>query len=113
MTTKKTLKKRWYKDIIKTIQIKKKTENAINFLSDFFELPRELTSKITKITMIENEKLLIEGYKQILDYYDNYIKIRTYTKDIVIDGSLLDIKEITDQDLIIEGNIISLNYKVD
>lgn len=40
----------------------------------FLELPREVVSKSTKLTSIENNNVLIEGYRQIIDYYDDYIK---------------------------------------
>ena len=68
-------------------------------------------SKVTKITAIENDSILIEGYKNIIDYYDDYIKIKANNMDILIDGKNLDIKEITDTDLVIEGKIYSLNYQ--
>ena len=68
-------------------------------------------SKVTKITSIENDTILIEGYKNIKDYYDDYINIRANNMDILIDGKNLDIREITDTDLVIEGNIYSINYQ--
>ena len=46
-----------------------------------------------------------------MDYYDDYIKIKSNSMEIVIDGEGLDIKEITDSDLVIEGKIYSVNYK--
>lgn len=112
MKISKTEKKKWYKEILKNTNMKNKTSKLLDSVSEFFELPRELVSNSTKVTVIENRSVLIEGYKQIMDYYDNYIKIRTYKTDIVIDGKDLDIKEITDSDLIIQGEIYSLNYKV-
>ena len=54
---------------------------------------------------------MIEGYKKIVDYYDDYIKIKANNLDVVIDGKELDIKEITDFELVIEGKIYSVNYK--
>ena len=75
------------------------------------ELPQEIVDKSTKITAIDDNNILIEGYKKIEDYYDNYIKIKTNNMDIVIDGVGLDIKEINDYELVIEGKIYSINYK--
>lgn len=111
MNSKKNEKKKWYKKIARNIKKKKIISNATEKFSDFLELPSEVMSKTTKITTIENKDVLIEGYKQIADYYDNYIKIKTYNLDIIIDGSNLDIKEITDCELVISGKIYSLNYK--
>lgn|SRR5574344_309510 len=103
--------KKWYKKMSKDFSIRKGFSEAKERFSEFLELPQEVVSKSTKITAIENKNILIEGYKQILDYYDDYIKIKANNIDILIDGKDLDIKEITDFDLIIEGNIYSVNYQ--
>lgn len=80
-------------------------------ISDFLELPKEVLIKSTKITTIDNSSILIEGYQKIIDYYDNYIKIKGNNIEIVVDGEGLDIVEITDFELVIEGKIYSLNYQ--
>ena len=111
LNSKKSEKKKWYKSIAKSLKERKIISSATDKFSDFLELPNEVMSKTTKITTIENRDVLIEGYKQIADYYDDYIRIKTYNLDIIIDGSQLDIKEITDSELVISGKIYSLNYK--
>ena len=103
--------KRWYRFFLKTMKSKEKFSKAKQRFSDLLELPQEVMSKVTKITAIENDSILIEGYKNIIDYYDDYIKIKANNMDILIDGKDLDIKEITDIDLVIEGKIYSLNYQ--
>lgn len=111
MGLKKSEKKKWYRQIIKTTKIKTNISQAKERFSEFLELPTEVVGKATKITAIEDESILIEGYQKIVDYYDNYIKIKGNNMDIIIDGKELDIKEITDSDLVIEGTIYSLNFK--
>lgn len=111
MKSKKKEKKIWYKQIMKSINIRNNMVEAKNKFSDFLELPPEIANNSTKITIIEDTDILIEGYKQIVDYYDDYIKIKTANIDVIIDGKDLDIKEINDSELVIGGNIYSLNYK--
>ena len=111
MNSKKKIKKKWYKEIAKNINEMVQFSNAKDKFNEFLELPKEVVSSSTKITSIENTSVLIEGYKQIMDYYDDYIKIKSNSMEIVIDGEGLDIKEITDSDLVIEGKIYSVNYK--
>ncbi|MEG0873206.1 MAG: YabP/YqfC family sporulation protein [Clostridia bacterium] len=111
MSSKKKDKKKWYKQISKSINIRNNISLAKEKFSEFLELPPEVVSSSTKITAIENTDILIEGYKKIIDYYDNYIKIRAHNMNIVIDGKDLDIKEITDFELVIQGKIYSLNYQ--
>lgn len=104
-------KKKWYKQIAKEIKTKTNISSAKDKFSSFLELPQEVVTNSTKVTAIEDTSILIEGYKQIIDYYDNYIKIKANNINIVIDGAGLDIKEITDSELVIEGKIYSLNYQ--
>lgn len=112
MKNKKKSKKVWYRNIVKSIHKKDSLNQAKDRFSRFLELPQEVVSKATKLTIIQNTSILIEGYKQIIDYYDDYIKIKLNSMDVLIDGKALDIKEITDSDLVIEGNIYSINYQM-
>ena len=73
-------------------------------------IPDYVVDKVTKITMINNN-LLIEGYKAVDEYNENYIKITAIDMEIVIDGKDLDISEINDEDIIIKGKIYSLNFR--
>ena len=109
MKRKKNNGNRWYRKLVKNMHVKENISDAKEKFSCFLELPREVVSKSTKLTSIENNNVLIEGYRQIIDYY--YIKIRANNMDILIDGKDLDIKEITDFDLVVEGDIYSINYQ--
>ena len=104
-------RKLWGKVISRSIKAKNTFCDAKNRFADFFELPQEVIKSTTKLTIINNDNILIEGYDRIADYLENYIKIKGKNLDIVIDGSNLDIKEVTDNDLVITGNIYSINYK--
>lgn len=111
MKIKKKEKRKWYKEIMRNMKVRDNVVEAKNKFSDFLELPPEVANNSTKITVIEDTNVLIEGYKQIIDYYDDYIKIKTANIDVVVDGKNLDIKEINDSELVIVGSIYSLNYK--
>ena len=104
-------KKKWSKFIQKSIKVKSAVSGAKDRFADFFELPEEVIKKTTKITTISNDNILIEGYDRVVDYLENYIKIRSNELEIVIDGLNLKIKEVTDNDLVISGSIYSINYK--
>ena len=104
-------KRKWYKKIKENLRVNEKINLTKERVSDFLELPKEIISKVTKITIIEDENILIEGYQKIIDYYDDYIKIKANSMDVIIDGKNLDIQEITDYELVIDGKIYSVNYK--
>ena len=111
MSLKRNEKKKISKNMKNSFKVKSKIYSTKEKISDFLELPKEVMLKSTKVTSIENTSVLIEGYKKIVDYYDNYIKIKANNIDIIIDGEGLDIVEITDYELVIEGKIYSLNYQ--
>ena len=104
-------KKKWYKDIIKKGKVKEISSKFRDIFSEMVDIPDYIISNSSKITMVDNKNILIEGYKNVVDYYLHYIKIKGNNVEIVIDGKNLDIKEITDDDLVITGTIYSVNLK--
>jgi len=85
-------------------------EKIVDRIADFLEMPEELVKDNTKITLINNKYLYLEGKNQIIDYYDHYIKIKTKKVIITLDGRNMEIKEISENELVIEGEIINLSY---
>ena len=98
------------KKIFKKINFKNKVSVAKEKFLEKLNLPDELVYDYAKITMIENKEILIEGSNNIVDYYDNYIKIQTKNVYIILDGKNLNINEINDNELLISGNIINVGY---
>lgn len=85
-------------------------EKMVDRIADFLEMPEELVGHNTKITLVENQYLYLEGSNQIIDYYDHYIKIKTKKVTITLDGRKMEIKEINDNELVIEGEILNISY---
>lgn len=98
------------KNFLRKINFKSKMSAAKENFLDKLNLPDEIAHNLTKITMIENKEILIEGYNSIVDYYENYIKIQTKNVYIILDGSNLNINEINDSELLISGNISNVGY---
>ena len=75
------------------------------------EIPRELNKKISKITIISFDELLIENYKGILEYEEFYIKINTEIGTININGFNLTLEQITEDDIVVKGIINSIDLE--
>lgn len=75
------------------------------------EVPKEINSYNTKITILGFDEILIENYKGILEYEEFYIKINTEIGAININGFNLSLKQITDDDILIKGKIESLDLE--
>lgn len=82
----------------------------VDRIASFLEMPEELVGDNTKITLIDNKYLYLEGKNQIIDYYDHYIKIKTKKVIITLDGRKMEIKEISDNELVIEGEMLNISY---
>lgn len=96
--------------LFKKIDFKSKVSIAKEKFLEKLNLPDELVYNYAKITMIENKEILIEGYNNIVDYYDNYIKIQTKNVYVILDGKNLHINEINDTELLISGDISNVGY---
>ena len=86
----------------------RKIKNKVN---DFLEMPNEITSKTPKITTIGFNEMLIENYKAILEYQDFFIRINTHIGIININGFQLTMTEMTTDDIIIRGQIESIDFE--
>ena len=102
-----------HKSVINIRRLKKAKENKekmVDRIADFLEMPEELIGDNTKITLVDNKYLYLEGKNQIVDYYDHYIKIKTKKLTISLDGKKMEIKEINDSELVIEGELLNISY---
>lgn len=97
-------------NIRKIKRINAAKEKMVDRIADFLEMPEELVGDNTKITLVDNKYLYLEGKNQIMDYYDHYIKIKTKKVTITLDGKKMEIKEINDNELVIEGEILNISY---
>lgn len=103
MPRKKKIVKKRKKDEAPKVSLKEK-------MSELFELPKDIVMDIPKLTMIGYGDLLIENFKGIIEYDSERIRINTNCGIIKITGSGLGIKEITSEDLMVNGNISSLEF---
>lgn len=86
---------------------KKKIKEKV---SELLELPREVVLDVPKLVFIGNNDLTIENYKGIIEYNDKVIRINTSTSMIKLTGQNLEIKTITAEEILIGGNISTLEF---
>lgn len=89
----------------------KKNSRLIRKIDNLLEIPKEVTTQTPKITIIGFEQLLIENYKGILEYEEFFVKISTYIGNININGFNLSLNQMTDDDIIINGKIDSIDFE--
>lgn len=89
---------------MKKLSIKKK-------VADNLQLPLEYALNSSKISILDFNIIEIINYKSIVEYGENVIRINTKEKIIRLEGSNLNIENITDDEVKISGKIFSLTFE--
>ncbi|HEX3030118.1 MAG TPA: sporulation protein YqfC [Clostridia bacterium] len=100
-------KTRRRKSKVKNEEIKPKLKEKV---TEVLELPKEVVLNLPKLTMVGNRNLIIDNYKGIVEYESIRIRVNTSQGMIRICGEGLTIKEITSEDIMVEGEIASLEF---
>lgn len=74
-------------------------------------IPEEVSLYTPKLTCMGFKKIMIENYKNILEYQDIFIRINTSIGIINISGMNLKMEEMTTDDIVVEGKIESLDFE--
>lgn len=88
---------------------KKKKERIMNF-SEVFEVPKDVVLGEAIITLTGKREAIIENYKGILEYNNNYIRLLTKNGTIEFKGSNLNIIYLTNEEIKVIGSIAEINY---
>lgn len=91
--------------------MKKNKPKKYSKLDSILELPREVTSTDIKITITGFDEILIENYKNILEYQDIVIKLNTFEGTVTIYGFNLKLEQMTDEDIKVRGKIDTIEFE--
>lgn len=80
-------------------------------ITAFLEMPEEVISDKPKITILGFNELVIENYKNILEYDEVFIKVNTYIGVINISGIGLKLIQMNKDDIMVTGKIDSLDFE--
>lgn len=86
-------------------------KGRLNRLNRILEMPSEVFLPIPKITNLGFNRMMIENYKNILEYQDFFIRINTTIGIININGMNMKMGEMTKDDIVIEGEIDSIDFE--
>ncbi len=96
------------------IYLKRKKERPIKTtrekITEMLDMPKEVVLDSPKLTVIGDNQITIENYSGIMEYANESIRIKTSVKTITIIGERLEIRTITDVDILIEGIIKGIQY---
>ena len=82
-----------------------------NKLNKILDIPREVSSKVPKITITGFDEILIENFKGILEYEDFFARISTHIGNININGFNLKLNQMTEDDILVSGKIDNIDFE--
>lgn len=88
-----------------------KKNNIKNKVGSILEFPKEIVEELPKVTVLGFENMLIESYKTVVEYSENLIKLSTKIGYLIIEGFNLQVKEITNDDAQITGEILHIEFE--
>lgn len=91
--------------------MRRKKTKKYSKLDSLLELPREVVSTDVKVTVNGFDEVLIENYKNILEYQDILIKANTFEGAISIYGFNLKLEQMTDEDIKVNGQIDTIEFE--
>ena len=90
---------------------KSKKHTRQNRFERMLEIPKEISSYDSRVTILGFNEMLIENYKGILEYQEFFIRVSTYSGIININGFELNLTEMTSDDLMITGRIEGIDFE--
>ncbi|MFU0799699.1 MAG: sporulation protein YqfC [Xylanivirga thermophila] len=89
---------------------KKRLEDVKNKMSEAFELPKEITLDLPKISMVGNMQMLVENHKGIIEYTPERVRVNSTNGVIRVQGEGLNLRNIAVEDIMITGSIRSIEF---
>ena len=86
-------------------------KKKINKIGKILEIPEEVYTNIPKITITGFDELILENYKGIIEYEENYTSISTYIGIVNIKGYNLNLEKMTNDDIKITGKIENIELE--
>lgn len=90
----------------------KKAKKKFNFITDSDEFLKEEISNNTHIEMFFDKKIIIDGCISIIDYQNDYLKLKLKKGNISIIGTNFIITNFENEKIIIKGKISSIEFCV-
>lgn len=87
-----------------------KIKNIKKNVSDALDLPKEIVLNIPLVTILGNEELNIENFKNIIEYSEDKIRLNTNCGIFKIEGENLAFKEISSEKILIIGKLHKLEF---
>ena len=90
---------------------RQETKSRLERFAETLEMPKDVISNCAKITTYNDNQVLVENYRGILEYTNEKIRIKTPGKILCLSGNGLFINAITENDILIEGKFSNVGWE--
>lgn len=97
---------------VKPVKRKKESDSVKEKVAKILEIPEEIVSDRPKITTVGRKEVFVENYRGIIEFTNEIVRINSNYGIITITGKNMKIREITNEDIIIIGDIDNIDYVV-
>jgi sporulation protein YqfC len=80
-------------------------------LANLLEIPDDIVLDLPRITLLGNMQMLVENHKGIIEYTNDFVRIRLNRGLLVIVGESLSLGNLQAEELIVEGEITALRFE--
>lgn len=95
---------------MKSKKYDKKPPKKMIQLTEVFEVPKDVILGEAIITLTGKREAIVENYKGIVEYTNDYIKILTKNGLIEFKGNNFNITYLTNEEIKVTGSIVEINY---
>ena len=81
------------------------------FMTESLELPGEIVTDLPKVSIFSNNEIYIENYKGLIEFENESAKINTKGKIISLEGKGFEIKNITEDEITLKGEISRITFE--
>jgi len=85
-------------------------ENFKKKLANILDLPKEIILNYPLISVNGNEDIVVQNYKNLVEYTSTILRINTFCGILKIEGKNLNIDRITSEDIKISGSIYKIEF---
>jgi sporulation protein YqfC len=89
---------------------RRRLEDMKSAVSDIFELPKDITLNLPKISMIGNNQMLVENHRGVIEYTPQRIRVNSSIGVIRVQGSEMKLKNIAADDIMITGEVKAIEF---
>lgn len=79
-------------------------------VSEMFELPKDITLNLPKISMIGSNQMLVENHRGVIEYTPQRIRVNSSIGVIRVQGNEMKLKNIAADDIMITGGIKAIEF---